>query len=220
MTYDQLTNHSDLLKMESSSGFHSGVRIDGFSPTFRLDLNEIGIFADFDHGAISFDTIDTCIGYIANGIGVILEVPFESDYPEETLFVECMSMGMGLSVLPPNAYKGDCDEVSLSDWDSYKKKLVRYTNIWLNHPMNDQQIYPVSGFFGYMVAEKFGYRPTVISDDPYVKSMFVDGIPLDVMDDIKVDIRSAFYDHFGGIDGFNKFADSLALAIGNKLSAK
>lgn len=216
LKHSLVCNHTDLLAKDLSCSMHTGVVINGLPANFRIDLEEIGIIAEFTDSTLSFDVIDTCFAYLSNDISVMLELPFGTKYPPGTMFVEVMSMLIDLSILPPGAYS---DEIVSGDdvrWAEYSDLVLEYTKIWLSHPMNDRNVYPISGFFGYMVAEQFGYRPDVISDDDYMDSIFVKKIPLTVMDPLKDKMRSLIYDHFGGKVGFESFAYSLANSIAKK----
>lgn len=200
--------HSELINLETKPLYAHGIIIDDAPDSFALNLKEIGIIANLENGGLSFDVIDTCIGYIANNIKVVLELPFESNYPADSLVIEAMSTQFDISVLPP--YTNDRDSKS---WEEYKNKLLEYTKAWLSQPNNRQMVYPISGFLGYMVGEVFGYMPDQISTDPYIKSVFVDNIPLEIMDSIKDEIRVVIYDAFDGKEGFEQYAHSLASGV-------
>lgn len=200
--------HSELINLKSRPSHAHGIIVDDAPDSFALDLQEIGIIADLEDGGLSFDVIDTCIGYIANNIKVVLELPFEHDYPASSLIIEAMSTQFDISILPPYA-----DKLDMDSWSKYKTKLLEFTKAWLSQPNNRQMVYPVSGFLGYMVGEVFGYKPDHISSDPYIKSVFVDNIPLEIMDDIKDEIRIVIYDAFDGKEGFELYAHSLASGV-------
>lgn len=209
-------NHSQLLLKDKLSSIHTGIKVDGLPTQFRLDLKEVGIIAEFTDSALSFDVIDTCFAYLSNDISVMLELPFGSDYPSDTLFVEVMSMMIDLSILPPGAYSDEFVDENDDRWIDYKNTVLDYTKLWLSHPMNDRNVYPISGFFGYMVAENFGYKSENISTDGYIDSTFVKQVPVRVMDDLKDQIRELVYGHFGGKYGFEVFANSIANSIAKK----
>lgn len=205
LTIGFLMKHSDLLKLEDAPTNIHGVEIDSTPESFLLGLKEIGILAAFEDGGLSFDVIDACIGYIANDIKVVLELPFESEYPSDSMVIEAMSTQFDISVLPPEVSEDDHEA-----WEAYKNKLLDFTRSWINQPNNKQMVYPISGFMGYMVGEVFNFRPKEISTDSYIKSVFVDTIPLKIMDKIKDDIRVVIYECFGGKEDFEKYAHSLA----------
>lgn len=200
--------HSDLLKDKSEISSAYGVVIDEAVLNFRYDLTEIGIVAQFDNGSLSWDIIDACIGYSANNVQVILEIPFGSEYPEKNMVVEAMSADLYLSILPPT-HAGVSDE----DWDKYSDSLLRYTHEWLSQKNSRSVMYPVAGYLGYMVAEVFGYMPGSISDDPYIVNSFVDPIPVDIMDNIKFKLRNVIIESFGGEDGLKIYAHTLMSSL-------
>lgn len=212
--------HTELLKLEDKGHFAHGIEVDSPPASFAIELNEIGIIAKMDNGSIDFDVIDACIGYIANSVKVMLEVPFELDFNEETLTSEAMVTGYDLSIFPPFEFIEDEDENSLTKeekdkiekktWDKYKAKLCAFMKAWLNNHNNKQMIFPISGFFGYMVGESLGYQPKTITEDPYIESVYVKNIPLEVMDDIKDELRVVIYEVFGGKEEFESYCHSLA----------
>lgn len=218
LKFDLACNHSELLLKDVSSPVFTGVLIDGFPTQYRLDLKEIGIIAEFTESALSFDVIDTCFAYIANDISVMLELPFDVDYSPRAMFVEAMSMIIDISILPPGAYSDEIVHEDDERWDVYIDKVLEYTRLWLSHPMNDQNIHPISGFFGHMVAEHFGFQSEIMSNDVYMTTTFVKGMNLVVIDKLKDRIRGLVYDHFGGEKEFGLFANSMANAIAKKYS--
>ena len=214
--------HTELLKLENKPAFAHGIVIDEVPEQFVQDENfkEIGIVARLDNGANDFDVIDACIGYISNDVKVILEVPFDQDFNEDTLISEAMVTGYDLSIHPPYDFGSEEgmteDEIRAAEaeiWEKYKQKLVNYTKAWLSYPNMTSSLYPVSGFLGYMVSEVFGYKPNSITEDPYIQNVYVNNIPADVMDDIKDELRIVIYEAFGGKEKFEVYAHSLASAV-------
>jgi len=214
--------HSELVKKENGGSFSHGVEIDSAPESFALWLSEIGIVSKLTDNGNDFDVIDACIGYIANNIKVILEVPFDQDFDEKSLFLEAMVTRYDLSIMPPflASYGEITKEKERELWDKYEDKLSKYLKLWLETPNNQQSIYPVSGFLGYMVTEVFGYKPKSITEDSYIESLYVKNIPLPIMDEIKDKLRLVIYDSFGGKEHFESYAHSLAKAILDELPQK
>lgn len=189
-----------------------GVIIDKLVDDTLNDIEEIGIIASLedDGTSLSLDVLDTVLSYVAVGVNVILEVPYDLAIPEQDITILALNCGIDISILSP-------ESKDKAEWDKYVDVLSTYTTLWLNQKNSKKMVYPVSGFLQYMIGEVFSYKPDFISNDPYLISNFVDKFDLETMDSTKEKLRVVIYESFGSKDKFEVFAHSLASALAKNI---
>ncbi|WP_137297120.1 hypothetical protein [Psychromonas sp. SP041] len=206
-----MVNHEELLGLIGNINSIYDVDITKEVIEIRHGMYEIGIRSKIDQGSVDLDLFDAMISYISSNTKVILEVDFKHDFVATDLVIEAQSTEYDISILPPE-FTGEVPPEEWEEaWKLYSDKLCQYARAWLRQTNTSQQLYPVAGYVGYMVSEVFGHKPKTISEDPYIKSRFVDPIPLDIMDKIKDDLRIVIFEEFGGQDEFVIYANSLAI---------
>ena len=143
---------------------------------------------------------------MSTGVDVILEVEFESKLSPNDTVILAMNCGIDLSILPPV----EINDQSLSD---YAKVLCDYATALLSQPNCDIQIYPVAGYFQYLIASVFGFVPSTISDDQYTSEKYTSKMSIEQMDSVKDILKSHMYSIAGGEDKFEIFAHTIYKAV-------
>lgn len=205
-----MINHETILKLIGNIQSIYDVRIDKEVTDIRHGLSEIGIRSKLEDGGLDLDLFDAMLSYISSNTRVILELDFKHNLVASDAVIESQSTEYDISILPPEFDGSESEEDQNKAWDDYGQKLCDFAEAWLQQSNTSQQVYPIAGYIGYMVAEVFGHKPKSISEDPYIRARFVDPIPLDVMDRIKDMLKVTIYEQFGGKDEFEVYANSLA----------
>lgn len=190
-----------------------GIVVDEFVVDLPYHLKEIGLIASTNaDGTLSFDVLDVALSCVAQGIDVLLEVPFGFNMPAQDVFYTAMSAGIAISLLPPKNGNNE-------DYLAYSETILAYAQLWLTQPNVAKMIYPISGFFQYMIGEVFGFKTPSITTDPYIQEYFVDDFSIDIMDEIKDKLRAKVYETHGGKEGFEKLAHTIAYSLADKIKS-
>ena len=213
---------------EELAGYHGrfyGVECDGQYATKVLEpeggIQEISFWAELDDDpqvGLSMDFIDTVLAYVPISKHVIIEIPFDMDFPAETAVAMANNFGTDLSVLPPLVDDGE--EVPEEMWERYAARLEEYTVAWLSKPNCSIEILPVVGYFQYLIQQAVSaYAPEQLSADPYMQGLYVKRIPTAQSDAFKDRLRVKIYDAFGGEQGFKQFAHTVCAGVRSRLVA-
>jgi hypothetical protein len=188
-----------------------GIIVDEFVVELPYHLKEIGLIAQKeDDGTLCFDLLDVALAFIANGVEVVLEVPFGFNMPEKDVLIIALNCGMSVSVMAPLTNNAD-------NYAMYTEILCKYTDLWLRQPNATKMLFPSSGYLQYMVNEVFKFKTPDISRDDYIIEHFVDNMDISLMDEIKVELRKTIFNVFEGEDAFETFAHSLASSLSSTL---
>lgn len=207
MKLTDLTKDKDILDKNEAYG----ISVDEFVVQLPYHFKEIGLIATKEEdGTLSFDLLDVALAFIANGVEVVLEVPFGFDMPEKDVLIIALNCGMAVSVMAPSTKNAN-------DYSRYSKTLCKYTELWLKQPNATKMLYPSSGYLQYMVNEVFNFKTPEISRDKYIIDHFVTNMNLDTMDKVKDELRETIFNVFEGKDGFETFVHSLASSLSSTL---
>jgi hypothetical protein len=191
-----------------------GITVDEFVVNLPYHMEEIGLLASKeDNGELSFDLLDVALALIANGVDVVIEVPYDFDMPAKDLLIVALNCGISISILAPN-------NGSESDYDKYSDILCEYTSLWLSQPNAVKMLYPSSGYLQYMINEVFNFKTPDISKDKYIIENFVKDIDIKIMDKMKDKLKLTIFEVFGGKDDFEVFAHSIANSLSETLIDK
>lgn len=207
---------TDLVKQENYMELTEAhkIEVDEFLVDIPYHFKEIGLIAQKgDDGRLSMDLMDVSLALMMNDVSVILEIPFDFDMPAKDIALVCATSNMSMAILPP-------EEKSQRNYEQYSETLCKYTEVWLSQTGAQKMLYPTTGYLQYMVNEVFGFKTPEISTDKYIIENFVEPIPLDIMDEIKLKLREVILNAFGGKAGFETFAHSLANSLSETLVDK
>jgi hypothetical protein len=139
---------------------------------------------------------------------IIAEIPSTTEISDEMLLM-LSGTKASVSLLPP---RSDLDE----DWRAYTERLKHFFEFWLRESNVNRLVYPIVGYFEYLVLEANGFVPKTIADDEYILKRFVDEFPIDRMDQVKDELMVFVHDYFGGREGFRKFIAAVGIAARGK----
>lgn len=163
-------------------------------------LNSLDV-ADSTNYALA--TLITFISTGEYGREVIAEIPHEVEVDEPNLKM-LSGCKVSISLLPPRL---DYDV----DWENYTQKLIKILHLWLTDSNIHRLVYPISGYFEYLVLEQLGYIPERITDDEYTLKRFVDEFDAERMDQVKDRLKDYVIDFFGGEDQFKSFISTVGI---------
>lgn len=136
---------------------------------------------------------------------IIAEIPATTEIDFKKILM-ISGTKASISLLPPTT---DVDE----DWTKYTERLKEMFAHWLGENNVSRNVYPIVGYFEYLVLEANGYIPQTISDDEYILKRFVDEFPLDRMDQVKDELKLFVMEYFGGKKEFKAFISAVGLAV-------
>ena len=211
---------------EELAEFHGrfyGVRCDeGFSTqvlSLPNGIEEISFLAELDEDpqvGLSMDFIDTVLAYVPIAKHVIIEVPFDMEFPAETAVAMANNFGTNLSVLPP--IMSDDGAVPDALWDQYSARLEEYAKAWLSKPNCSIEVLPVVGYFQYLVQQAVSnFEPKEMSSNPYMQGVYVKRIPPAQSDQLKARLKDVIYEAFGGEKAFRQFAHTVCAGVRTRL---
>ncbi|MFK4132055.1 hypothetical protein ACI2KR_07130 [Pseudomonas luteola] len=135
---------------------------------------------------------------------IIAEIPFHLDLQTDMLLM-LSGCKASISLLPPRSNDD-------SEWVAYTEKLKSVFEQWLGNSNINRLVYPLVGYFEYLVHEVNGYQPESITKDEYMLKRFVDEFDIDRMDQVKDDLKDFVHEYFGGRQGFKDFVTTVAIS--------
>lgn len=165
---------------------------------------------------------------------LLLELPSESRLELASLLRDCMSLSVELLCQPPKY--DDNPSVFAKLWEDYTDQQLKLWKLAIefNIAIN---IYPISGYFRYLVEESYGVTRDALTDDELLYNNFVKGNATAEVNKFKTTIRDAIETYLAEVLNtspdkaikafvatvFESTKQNLAAAIKNndpKLSAK
>jgi hypothetical protein len=207
--------YSDLIgKTPEEVGYSAyGIEVDTASIGKKINfMYRMGFIIDNINAAdINNKPLAVMISYLTTGEfkrEIIAEIPshVKVDIPFLLMLSGCKT---SISLLPP---KSEDD----AEWSAYSQKLKEVMTVWLSNAHINRMVYPLVGYFEYLVLEANGYVPDSISRDEYMLKRYVDEFPLDRMDLVKEELKIHVYEYFGGFEKFKSFLDTVAIAAQSK----
>lgn len=194
------------LNSESNNACFS-VEVDVFSPNRLENIKKIGFMAKLDALCkFDFDVMDTLIQYRQIQAEVFLQIPHDFFVASETaamtphdILVLVNSIDVNLILMPPPSNAGR------EEWSKWHKLTVDFAEAMLNfHPFS-KELLPVSSYVQYMAMRVVGYQPKTLTDDPMMKHFFEDGMNVEAMDALKVDLEDKIISAHGGKEAFESY---------------
>lgn len=154
---------------------------------------------------LSEQLMDAIITFNLAGAYVILEIPHNAEVDATYLTKLASNAGFSISLTPPEK------EEDVAAWG---EQCARFVQAFLSTPNFTKHIYPVQGYFTYLIAEKLGSVDALTPTDHYVLKRFTETTPEAWSDLAKVRMRKEFSDILDGEDGIGRFAMSIVSEIG------
>ncbi|MDU8351251.1 hypothetical protein RYA05_04980 [Pseudomonas syringae pv. actinidiae] len=152
--------------------------------------------------------LNVMISYLSTGEfnrEIIAEIPAHLEVDARTLLM-LSGCKISISLLPP---RSDED----TDWIAYTEKLKKVFTSWLTDSNMHRAVYPIAGYYEYLVLEQLGYVPERITDDEYTLKRYVDEFDGDRMDEVKDRLKDHLISFFGSEAEFKAFIDSVGLGV-------
>lgn len=152
--------------------------------------------------------LNVMISYLSTGEftrEIIAEIPAHLEVDARTLLM-LSGCKISISLLPP---RSDEDQ----DWIEYTEKLKKVFTAWLTDSNMHRAVYPIAGYYEYLVLEQLGYIPERITDDEYTLKRYVDEFDGDRMDEVKDRLKEHLIDFFGSEAAFKGFIDSVGFGV-------
>lgn len=207
--------YSELLKMEPEDVGYSayGVVVDELILNKRPNhLSRIGfVLNSLDVTDPSNYAMTVMLCLMTSGESkreIIAEIPSNTEIDLKMLLM-LSGTKSSVSLLPPETENDD-------DWANYSQRLKDVFFHWLSNDNVSRLVYPLVGYFEYLVLEANGFVPKSISDDEYMLKRFVDEFPMERMDKIKDDLKIFVHEYFGGEQEFKKFISAVGVAVQKK----
>lgn len=200
---------TELATMEAAPGpLLFGIEIDGdcFTPPPGLAVAAM-LWKGAGPKEIDDQLVDAIVGFSLSGVEVILEIQASDQVDASYILTLAGNAGFSVSLLPPQ------DEETAEDWHA---QLARFVEAFLTVPNFSGALMPVSGFFGYMIAERQAGVTALIPRDPYVRQRFLDPLPEAVVDAAKAAMRAAFVETVGSDEELGDLIDGLVAGLHNE----
>lgn len=192
---------SEIMNRESSDAIIHGIDIDTDLLSPPHGLARIGLIYQDEGGQPSDLFVDAVIACTLAGIESIAEVPTEAVVDAKTLLAIAGNAGFSVALLPPKSESG------LEAWCA---RCAAFASAFLDTPHFSGHLYPVSGYFGHLVARSVSGVQTHEPSDPYVRDRFVEAVPIGWSDAAKGAMLKAWEERAGGAAPFEALLKSLA----------
>lgn len=203
---------------------HFHIEIDGNSngveySTPPEELKEISFLIKLsEDGTLDDDLLDIIVSYKLTKVNVTLEVPlslFKDDLVKVSYLINIThNLDIALSLLP-NGHRLSGEGTI----DDYRKVLKSVVLELTKKPNFSKFIYPVSGYFQYLMMEVIIGKEklkNLIPDDLYVVENFYNVLSTADSDSFKEDIREDIYDFYGGESEFKLVAGTMIKTVYEK----
>jgi hypothetical protein len=198
---------SELLKTENPEKMVTGVIADCECLSAPTGVDVVGFIFEPGASGLSENLMDAIITFNLSGIYVILEIPHDADVDAGYLMKLASNAGFSISLLPA------AKEADVNAWG---EQCAKFVDAFLTTPNFSRHLYPVQGYFTYLITEKLGDVDALTPTDEYVVSRFTSVTPEAWSDKSKEHMRAAFSEACGGEDGIYELASDLVSAIGHE----
>jgi len=180
---------SELMQAPQTDPLVFGLEVDTdmFSPPSGLFQAGL-VYAGSPHDPDT-NFLDAVMACGLAGIDTIAEIePHQAIDPAAMLDI-AGNAGYSLAILPPHSEGG------LDAWCAH---CAAFATAFLDTPHFSGHLYPVSGYFGHLVAQSVSGVQGHSPQDPYTRQRFVDAIPTEWADRAKAAMKKAWEDRVGG----------------------
>ena len=192
---------SELMEHSDSGPLAFGIEVDTDLLTPPDGLVQVGLVYDGTASEPSDIFVDAVIACTLAGIDTIAEIPVEAEVDAQTILTIAGNAGFSLSLLPPEK------EEDLSAWC---ERCAEFAKAYLDTPHFSGHLYPVSGYFGHLVARSVSGVDAHQASDPYTSQRFAQAIPSAWSDAAKSAMAEAWEERAGGAQAFTVLLRSIA----------
>ena len=196
---------SEIISAPPTDKIIFGIEVDCECLHAPADVEQAGFLYQGGKDGLSNNLMDAIISYGLAGISVIVEVEYDADVNAKNLMMLAANAGFSISLIPPQ------NEDNVEKWGEL---CARFANEFLATPNFFSHIYPVQGYFTYLISEKLGALTALTPSDEYVLARFTNATPESWSDSAKLAMRQGFLAACGGEEGLERLASTLVSAIG------
>lgn len=199
---------SHMLESEITSSLVYGVVVDAECLTAPAEIRTIGFLYQGGDLGLSEKLMDAIITFSLAGAEVILEIPHDAELDVDQILRLASNAGFSISLIPPSSQE------HVENWGHL---CARFTEGFLKTPNFSKHVFPVQGYFAYVIAEKLGAIDAITPTDPYVVERFLDSTPQKWSDAAKLQMRGRMVEICGSEEEIDALARDLVSAIGQEV---
>lgn len=159
-----------------------------------------------DDGSIDLVLLDTIISYTLAGVRVVVEVSPQDHVDHASLLQLAGNAGFSIAAVPPQPG-------THQDIDAWACHCENFTEALLTTPNFSGDLFPVTSFLSYLLAEAFAGASAATPQDPYLRRRFYDPVPEEAMDRVKTAMRIRLHDILGGPGELRRFLAALVAPL-------
>lgn len=152
-------------------------------------LHQIGLLYQGAPDMPAENFIDSVIACTLANIDTIGEIEITTDIDPFAILSIAGNAGFSVAILPPEQPE------ALEKWC---ERCALFAKAYLTTPNFKGDLYPVSGYFGHLVAHAVTGISQTVPTDPYVRQRFSDAIPAEWSDKAKAAMKDAWAEQLGG----------------------
>jgi hypothetical protein len=180
---------SEILAQPESAPILFGIDVDTDLLTPPKGLKQAGLVYQGTASEPSDLFVDAVISCTLAGVDTIAEIEPGQEVDPKTLLTIAGNAGFSVAILPPS------DPEGVAAW---AKRCAAFAEVYLQTPHFAGSLYPVSGFFGYLVARSVGGIERLDATDPYVQQRFSNAVPEAWANEAKAAMEQAWIAQTGG----------------------
>lgn len=184
---------SELMAMETVPPIAFGVEVDTDMLMPPKGLRQIAFLYKGDADNPADDLIDAVISCTLAGIDTVVEFRPEDQVDMMRQVTIAGNAGYSIAAIPPIDSPEDRPDL----WHAWSAQCAALAATYFDTPHFAGSLYPVSGFFGYMVARAVAGVEGLDPNDPYTRQRFVDAVPTAWADTAKEAMQAAWIERLG-----------------------
>lgn len=192
---------SELMTSPTSEPLAFGVEVDADLLDPPEGLRQIGLIYKGTSTAPDDIFIDAVIACTLAGVDTIAEIPCLDTVDATSVLTIAGNAGFSVAVLPPER------EENLATWCA---RCAEFATAFLETPHFAGHLYPISGYFGHLVAKSVSGVQAHQPNDPYVRQRFFDAVPVEWSDAAKAAMLAAWEERAGGAAAFDALLKTIA----------
>lgn len=184
-----------------------GVAVDAeaFSPPPWLECIALAWKADAS-GAIDTLLLDTIVAYTLSGVRVIIEIAPTDTVDHAALLQLAGNAGFSVSAILPTPHDSE-------HFEAWATHCEHFTEALLTTPNFGGDLFPITPYLSFLIAEHFAGMTAATPGDPYLLSRFREALPEAIETAGKARIRARLEDCLGGPAETRKFLAALVAPL-------
>lgn len=195
---------SELMRQDTAEALAFGVEVDTDMLAPPSGLQQIGLLYQGTPEEPSDGFIDAVIACTLAGVDTIAEIAPEENITPATILTIAGNAGFSIALIPPTDENGV---------DAWAQRCAEFAAQFLDTPHFAGHLYPVSGYFGHLVATSVAPVDAHQPQDPYTRQRFVEAVPSAWSDRAKAAMRRAWAERVGGTEALDALLKNIAGAV-------